>query len=101
LTPSHTFVWLWCVQFTWDKAKEQANRRKHGVGFETVPQVFADPGRVLLADRKHSQTEGRFWCVGHDGYGILTVRFVLRAGVIRVMGAGYWRKGERIYEEKS
>ncbi|MCW5547581.1 MAG: BrnT family toxin [Opitutaceae bacterium] len=89
------------MQFTWDKAKEQNNRRKHGVGFETVPRVFADPGRVLLADRKHSLNEGRFWCVGHDGFGILTVRFVLRAGVIRVIGAGYWRKGERIYEEKS
>jgi len=100
LTQGHIFVWLWCVQFTWDKAKEQINRRKHGVGFETVPRVFADPGRVLLADRQHSLTEGRFWCVGHDGHGILTVRFVLRAGVIRVIGAGYWRKGERIYEEK-
>ena len=89
------------MQFTWDKAKELVNLRKHKVGFETVPQVFADPGRVLMADRKHSLTEGRFWCVGHDGHGILTVRFVLRAGVIRVIGAGYWRKGERIYEEKS
>jgi uncharacterized DUF497 family protein len=63
--------------------------------------VFADPGRVLLADRKHSLNEGRFWCVGHDGFGILTVQFVFRAGVIRVIGAGYCRKGERIYEEKS
>jgi uncharacterized DUF497 family protein len=101
LTPGHTFVWLSYVQFTWDKTKEQINRRKHGVGFETVPQVFADPGRVLMSDRKHSQIEGRFWCIGHDGHGILSVRFVLRAGVIRVIGAGYWRKGEKIYEEKS
>ncbi len=101
MTQCHTFVWLQGGQFTWDKAKEQINRRKHGVGFETVPRVFADPGRILLADRKHSLSEGRFWCIGHDGHGILTVRFVLRAGVIRVVGAGYWRKGRQIYEEKS
>lgn len=95
------FVWHGSVRFIWDEVKEQANRRKHGVGFESTPQVFTDPERVLLADRKHSLAEGRFWCVGHDGRGILTVRFVLRAGVIGVIGAGYWRKGRKIYEEKN
>lgn len=89
------------MQFTWHKAKEELNLRQYGVGFETVPQAFADPHRVLLADRKHSQTEGRFWCIGHDGHGLLTVRFVLRAGVIRVIGAGYWRRGKQIYEEEN
>jgi hypothetical protein len=29
----------------------------------------------------------------------VTVRFTLREGVIRIYGAGYWRKGKKIYEE--
>ncbi len=33
--------------------------------------------------------------------GILTVRFTYRGETIRILGAGYWRKGKRIYEEKN
>ena len=29
--------------------------------------------------------------------GILTVRFTYRGETIRIIGAGYWRKGRRIY----
>ena len=89
------------VDFVWDEGKELENRRKHGVGFASAARAFADPKRVMLADRKHSQREGRFWCVGFDGRGILTVRFLLRGGTIRVIGTGYWRKGEQIYEKKN
>jgi len=28
----------------------------------------------------------------------LTVRFTYRGSVIRIIGAGYWRKGRKIYE---
>jgi hypothetical protein len=37
--------------------------------------------------------------VGADGRGILTVRFTLRGGNIRVIGAGYWRKQQQAYEK--
>jgi hypothetical protein len=33
------------------------------------------------------------------GGGVLTVRFTFRGGIIRIFGAGYWRKGKRIYEQ--
>ena len=36
---------------------------------------------------------------GFDGRGLLTVRYTVRSGVIRVIGAGYWRKGKKLYEE--
>lgn len=32
---------------------------------------------------------------------ILTVRFIYRENNIRIIGAGYWRKGKKIYEEKN
>jgi hypothetical protein len=35
------------------------------------------------------------------GEGILTVRFTYRREVIRIIGAGYWRKGREIYEREN
>ena len=35
------------------------------------------------------------------GEGILTVRFTYREHLIRIFGAGYWRKGRRIYNEQN
>lgn len=32
---------------------------------------------------------------------ILTVRFIYRENKIRIIGAGYWRKGKKTYEEKN
>ena len=32
---------------------------------------------------------------------MLTVRFTYRNRVIRIIGAGYWRKGKRIHEQEN
>ena len=34
-----------------------------------------------------------YFCFGAVDGGVLTVHFTWRAGVIRIFGAGYWRKG--------
>jgi hypothetical protein len=31
----------------------------------------------------------------------LIVRFTYRRGLIRIIGAGYWRKGKQIYEREN
>jgi hypothetical protein len=31
----------------------------------------------------------------------MTVRFTYREARIRIFGAGYWRKGKRIYEQQN
>jgi hypothetical protein len=31
----------------------------------------------------------------------MTVRFTYRKGRIRIFGAGYWRKGKKIYEQQN
>jgi uncharacterized DUF497 family protein len=59
------------------------------------------PRRVIAEDRTHSSTEDRYYCIGRSGEGILTVRFTYREGVIRIIGAGYWRKGKQIYEREN
>jgi len=82
--------------FDWDPAKDIANRDKHGVGFDLAQRAFLDPHRVIAADRGHSGDEARWFCFGRVGDGILTVRFTMRGEVVRIIGAGYWRKGRRI-----
>ena len=63
--------------------------------------AFADPQRVIAKDEIHSQTEDRFYCFGEVDGGVLTVRFTYCASVIRIIGAGYWRKGKVIYEREN
>jgi len=89
------------ARFDWEPAKDRANRLKHGVGFVTAQFAFADPQRVIAEDSTHSSNEPRFFCFGLVAGGVLTVRFTYRAGVIRIIGAGYWRKGRQIYERKN
>ena len=89
------------AQFEWDDSKDAANREKHGVSFALAQYAFADPRRLILEDMAHSQDEKRYYCLGEVAEGILTVRFTYRNGVIRVFGAGYWRKGKRVYEDEN
>jgi uncharacterized DUF497 family protein len=86
-------------RFNWDERKDAENRRKHGVAFASAREAFLDPARVIARDVAHSDAEERYYCIGRAGAGILTVRFTYRRGVIRIFGAGYWRRGRRIYEE--
>jgi uncharacterized DUF497 family protein len=86
--------------FEWDEAKDRANRAKHGVGFEDAQRAFFDPCRVIAEDLSHSSREQRYFCFGEVDGGVMTVRFTWRAGRIRIFGAGYWRKGKKIYEQE-
>jgi uncharacterized DUF497 family protein len=87
--------------FEWDEEKNQSNIAKHGVSFEEAKRVFQDPNRLTLHDTHHSQTEDRFFCIGKTDGGVLTVRFVIRNESIRIIGAGYWRKGIQRYEKRT
>jgi uncharacterized DUF497 family protein len=63
--------------FEWDEDKNRRNQEKHGVAFELAQLAFFDERRVIAED------------------------FTWRAGRIRIFGAGYWRKGKRIYEREN
>jgi uncharacterized DUF497 family protein len=89
------------TRFEWDEAKDQANQSKHGLSFSEAQFAFADPQRVIAKDVAHSEKEQRFYCFGLLGEGIATVRFTFRNDVIRIIGAGYWRKGKQIYEREN
>src|ERR1019366_7720350 len=88
------------VRFEWDAAKDLANQAKHGVSFAEAQYAFEDVRRVIAEDVAHStETERGYLCFGQCGGGVLTVRFTYRNDVIRIFGAGYWRRGLQIYEK--
>lgn len=89
------------VSFEWDEDKNRENWEKHGVSFYEAQYAFADSKRIILKDIGHSQAEKRYYCIGKVGNGILTVRFTYRINIIRIIGAGFWRKGKKIYEEEN
>ncbi len=87
------------ADFEWDDIKSELNYKKHRVSFYDAQYAFVDPDRVIAEDLDHSQAEKRYYCFGNVENGIMTVRFTYRGNVIRIIGAGYWRKGRRIYEQ--
>ncbi len=87
--------------FEWDAAKDKLNQKKHGVSFALAQLAFLDHHRVILEDLEHSGSEKRYYCLGTVADGIMTVRFTYRKNIIRIIGAGYWRKGKKIYETEN
>ena len=84
--------------FEWDENKNKLNQEKHNVSFEKAQYAFLDKNRIIAQDLEHSQDEQRYFCFGKVDDEIITVRFVYRNDKIRIFGAGYWRKGKKIYE---
>ena len=88
------------MNFVWDKDKNLANIKKHGVSFEEAIKAFCDPNRKIRFNPKHSGEEMRFYCFGMVGTRVMTIRFTIREQTVRIIGAGYWREGRKAYEEK-
>ena len=90
------------MQFEWDESKDGANKRKHRISFNTAQYAFADPNRIIAEDLDHStENEKRYFYFGKVDGEIITVRFAVRTNKIRIIGAGYWRKGKKIYEKEN
>ena len=85
--------------FEWDSKKNEANVVKHGVSFFNAQRAFLDPRRIIAQDLEHSRDEIRYYCFGKVGGAVMTVRFTYRDQTIRIFGAGYWRRGRKIYEK--
>ena len=89
------------TKFEWDENKNSSNKEKHDVSFEKAQYAFEDTKRIIAEDLDHSADEKRYFCFAKVDDGILTVRFTYREHIIRIFGAGYWRKGKKIYEENN
>jgi uncharacterized DUF497 family protein len=52
------------LKFEWDRRKETANRKKHGVSFAEAKTAFYDENARVIADPEHSEEEDRFILLG-------------------------------------
>ena len=89
------------IRFEWDAEKDKENQKKHGMPFLIAQRAFLDPHRIIVEDIEHSTEEDRYYCIGRVGEGVITERFTFRGETIRIYGAGYWRKGKKLYEEQN
>ena len=62
------------LRIEYDKRKEKANVKKHGISFDEARTVFYDENAIQFSDPDHSDDEDRFILLG--------ISFKLRALVV-------------------
>ena len=92
---------MYGIVFEWNRKKDDANRRKHGVGFAEASTVFDDPLSITIPDPDHSAGEERFVIMGISArQSLLIVVHTVRGERIRIISARPATKHEkRKYEE--
>lgn len=76
------------MYFEWDRAKADANRRKHKVTFDEAASVFYDPLSATFPDPDSSRTEERVITVGHSSrQRLLVVVHTEQGETIRIISA--------------
>ena len=90
------------ISFEWDPAKAEANRRKHGIGFDEAATIFGDPISLTITDEQHSEAEPRFITIGSSVRSrLLVVVHTDRGEAIRIISAREaTRRERRTYEEE-
>lgn len=83
-------------RFDWDPSKDEANQRKHGLGFDDATALFTSGTDYLeLLDENHSDDEERFIAIGPIGSGVIVVIWTEQdADTIRIISARYATKKE-------
>lgn len=75
-------------RFEWDENKNSINKKKHGIGFEEIYEVFDDPYFLVRYDKKHSDAEDLFNGVGCiNGLLVLVTTFIVRGERTRIISA--------------
>ncbi|HLB31669.1 MAG TPA: BrnT family toxin [Gammaproteobacteria bacterium] len=85
--------------FEWDKAKEKANVKKHGITFKEACTAFYDENAIQFYDPDHSEDEDRFILLGASHkLNTLVVCHCFRGkeAVIRIISARKADKDETI-----
>lgn len=87
------------LEFEWDENKRQSNLRKHGVDFVAASKIFENY-TVEFEDNRYDYGEDRFVAIGIIGNQTLTVVYIMRNSIIRLISARKSTKEERkIYEQ--
>lgn len=83
------------MDFEWDEIKNQINKRKHKISFETAALVFSDENRIEIYDFQNSKiNEDRYITIGKVNK-ILFVVFTERENKTRIISARLADKNEK------
>jgi uncharacterized DUF497 family protein len=82
------------MKFEWEEEKNNINKEKHKISFETAIHVFGDPGYVEMYDFEHSLDEDRYVAIGRVD-DVLFVVFTERKDFIRLISARLATNAER------
>jgi len=92
------------LEFEWDKRKETANVKKHGVSFVEARTAFYDEGAIQFFDPDYSGQEDRFILLGLSiKPQVLVVCHCFRESetIVRIVSARKADKGEeQVYWER-
>jgi len=84
------------MHFEWDRAKADANRRKHEVTFDEAVSVFYDPLSATFPDPDSSRSEERLISIGHSSrQRLLIVVYTEQSETIRIISARLTTAHER------
>jgi uncharacterized DUF497 family protein len=88
------------VEFQWDKAKNLANQKRHGISFEEARSLFAAEDYLEVFDEEHSEREDRFIAIGLVRRGLIVVVWTLSdEDTARIISArGATSNEEKLYE---
>jgi len=94
------------VCFEWNRNKEKANTRNHGVSFNEAKTVFYDENAIEFFDEDHSLAENRYLMIGLSSkLRLLLVNYTVREekdeDVIRIISSRKPTKKEQmVYFER-
>jgi uncharacterized DUF497 family protein len=82
------------MDFEWDRSKAATNLAKHGIDFSDVVDVFDDMELLIIVDHQR-YSELRYRAIGKVDDQILSVAYMMRAEVCRIISARRASRNER------
>ena len=77
-----------CIGFQWDKDNATKNWESHDVTQAECEETFFNQPFIVRPDRRHSQTESRYYGLGQTDAGrLLFIAFTIRSDKVRVISA--------------
>ncbi len=90
------------MEFEWDEAKSEACFRERGFDFAYAASAFADPGRLVRQDDRHSYGEDRYQLTGLIEGRLFLVVYTTRKSAVRIISARKANSREvKQYENRS
>ena len=88
------------VRFEWNRYKDKANFRNHGVSFDEAKTVFYDENAIEFYDHDHSFGEDRYLMIGLSSkLRLLLVSYTVREGkdedIVRIISCQKPTKNEQ------